>query len=105
MVLSAVVNNESGTSQGFGFIGFLDSDERDRSIAELDGLTAVGTKPVTMQIAETPQPQNRWALRDIVQVGGVDTLLKECYLTVHCLECDGYAEPHSSSVLLSVFES
>ena len=57
----AVVNNDSGTSQGFGFIKFLDVDERDRSIAELDGLTFVGTKPVTMQIAETPQPQSRWA--------------------------------------------
>lgn len=66
MVLSAVVNNESGTSQGFGFIRFLDSDERDRSIAELDGLTVVGAKPVTMRIAETPPPQSRWTLHGIV---------------------------------------
>ena len=56
---SAVVSNEDGSSQGFGFVRFLDADERDRSIAELDGLTIVGTKPVTMRTSEPPQPQSR----------------------------------------------
>lgn len=56
------MSDVSGSSQGFGYVQFLDADERDRSIAELDGLTIVGTKPVTMQTAEPPEAKSRLVL-------------------------------------------
>ena len=57
--VSAVVRDDNGSSLGFGYVTFLDADERDQSMAELDGLTIVGTKPVSLQTTESPDSQSR----------------------------------------------
>ena len=51
----AVVEDEDGGSKGYGFVRFMDEQERDMCLVEMDGAMGLGRKPLTIKPALTPK--------------------------------------------------
>ena len=52
-LLYAVVQDENGASCGYGLVKFCDLEERDRCIAEIDGMM-FGSKPISVRPGSLP---------------------------------------------------
>jgi RNA recognition motif-containing protein len=52
--LFAVVEDENGVSRGYGFVKFSDMEERDRCVAEIDGMM-FGLKPISVRAGSVSQ--------------------------------------------------
>jgi hypothetical protein len=50
-----VVEDEEGASKGYGFIRFMDEQERDLCLVEMDGAMGLGRKPLTIKPALAPR--------------------------------------------------
>ena len=50
-----VVEDEDGSSKGYGFVRFMDEYERDICLSEMDGAMGLGRKPLTIKPALTPK--------------------------------------------------
>lgn len=52
-----MIEDETGTSKGYGFVRFCDQSERDRSLTELDNTLGLGSKAIKIREALPPKPQ------------------------------------------------
>ena len=50
-----MVEDEEGASKGYGFIRFMDEQERDLCLVEMDGAMGLGRKPLTIKPALAPR--------------------------------------------------
>ena len=55
--INIVIEDETGTSKGYGFVRFCDQSERDRSLTELDNTLGLGSKAIKIREALPPKPQ------------------------------------------------
>ena len=53
--LPKVIEDEEGVSKGYGFVRFLDEEERSQCYSELDGCRGLGRKAITIKPALAPK--------------------------------------------------
>ena len=53
--LPIVIEDEEGISKGYGFVRFLDEEERSQCYSELDGCRGLGRKAITIKPALAPK--------------------------------------------------
>ena len=50
-----VIEDDEGVSKGYGFVRFIDEEERNRSYSELDRAVGLGRKAITIKPALAPK--------------------------------------------------